>query len=214
MDNKIKHSLCETTKKLIQDNYLHRHGSLSIRQGKVAYITPTFRDLSEIQEEDIIEINVQTGHILNKKLFSPATKYHLSIYKNRKDVSAIIHSSSPATLAMSYTGEVVKPLLDDMAQLVGVSIQSTEAKTTPKNLSTLLKKLKRRNAVFLAEQGALCCAETLDDAHAVCQVTEKACQAWIESSFLGGGHAISKIEALLMRWVYLKKYSKKNKTNT
>ncbi len=214
MSIQVKQSLCEATHKLIKDNFLHRHGSLSVRQGRIIYITPIFRDPSAIQEEDIIEIDKNTGQILNKKLFSPAAKYHLAIYKNRKDISAIIHTSAPATMAMSYTGEVVKPLLDDMAQIVGTSIQQTQAKTTPKNLSILLKKLKRRNTVFLEEQGALCCAGSLDDAHAVCQVTEKACQAWIESSFIGGGHAINKFEALLMRWVYLKKYSKKNNTNT
>ncbi len=138
---------------------------------------------------------------------------HLAVYQARADISAIISTQSPAIQAVSETSDTVKPLLDDMAQLVGTSIKRAPEATLDKDLKLLIKRLKKRNAVLVKNNGALCVAESLDDAHAVCQVTEKACQAWTQSAILGGGHKISPIESWLMRRVYLTKYSKLHAKN-
>ncbi len=214
MSNQEKISLCNTLTKLLQEGYISSQGTLSTCKHNTLYITPADKDLTHIGVEDIVEIPLHSWSSSKHASSHQLIDHHVAIYKNRSDISAIIHATSPALLAVSHTKEVVKPLLDDMAQLIGLSIRSASPEASPKHISLLLKRLKRRNAIFITGEGALCGAGSLDDAHAVCQVTEKASQAWIESSFLGGGHKISPIESALMRWVYLKKYSKKNSTNT
>jgi L-fuculose-phosphate aldolase len=76
-----------------------------------------------------------------------------------------------------------------------------------------VKALKGRNAALMANHGAVCVGRDLDEAFVVSQVLEKSCKAFIEAEFLGGAKSINKFEAYLMHQFYLKKYSKKAKTN-
>ncbi|MGL4368127.1 MAG: class II aldolase/adducin family protein, partial [Spirochaetota bacterium] len=67
---------------------------------------------------------------------------------------------------------------------------------------------KKRNAVLLKGAGVLCADGSLDDALASAMIAEKACTIHIQGSYIGGGKAINLLESALMRFVYLKKYSK------
>jgi hypothetical protein len=121
----------------------------------------------------------------------------------------MITSYWPYSLTAAAAGREVPPLLDDFAQLVGVSARAVQGKKAdPRFPLQILRGLKRRNAVLIPEWGGLCAAASFDDALAVVQVLEKGCRAHIDSAFLGGGFRINPVEAWLMRMVYKYKYSK------
>ena len=73
------------------------------------------------------------------------------------------------------------------------------------------KGLKGRNAVLLANNGALCVAGSAYDATAVEMVLEKECKTEIGKKLFYAGKPINPIETRLMRFVYLQKYSKQAK---
>lgn len=136
-------------------------------------------------------------------------RLHGCIYQQRTDVKVLITSRLPYTLTAARAGREVPPLLDDFAQLVGVTARVVqEEKAGPRFPSRVLKGLKRRNAVLIPEWGGLCAAASFDDALAVVQVLEKGCRVRIDSAFLGGGFRINAVEAWLMRIIYKYKYSK------
>ncbi len=136
-------------------------------------------------------------------------RLHCFIYQKRTDVKVLITSRLPYTLTAAQAGREVPPLLDDFAQLVGVTARVVQGeKAGPRFPSRVLKGLKRRNAVLIPQWGGLCAAASFDDALAVVQVLEKGCRAHIDSAFLGGGYRINPVEAWLMRVVYKYKYSK------
>ncbi len=136
-------------------------------------------------------------------------RLHGYIYQRRTDVNVLITSRLPYTLTAAHAGRDVPPLLDDFAQLVGVTARVVrEDKAGPLFAYQILKGLKHRNAVLVPEWGGLCGAASFDDALAVVQVLEKGCRAHIDSAFLGGGFRINPVEAWLMRMVYKYKYSK------
>jgi hypothetical protein len=136
-------------------------------------------------------------------------RLHCLIYQQRTDVKVLITSRLPYTLTAARAGREVPPLLDDFAQIVGVTARVVQEENThPRFFNRALKGLQRRNAVLIPEWGGLCAAGSFDDALAVVQVLEKGCRAHIESAFLGGGFRINPIEAWLMRMVYKYKYSK------
>jgi L-ribulose-5-phosphate 4-epimerase len=117
-------------------------------------------------------------------------------------------ASGPYAVAVSGCLAVVRPMLDDLAQLVGPTLPSVDL--TKKNAFRRVHNiLQRRSAVMIPGAGCLCVADNSSDAAAVAMVVEKACRVEIESSFLGGGYAISYPESLLMRIIYLAKYRKK-----
>ena len=136
-------------------------------------------------------------------------RLHCYIYQRRTDVKVLITSRLPYTRTAAHAGLEVPPLLDDFAQLVGVTARvAREEIASPRFPYRVLKGLKRRNAVLIPEWGGLCAAGTFDDALAVVQVLEKGCRVHIDSAFLGGGFRINPAEAWLMRMVYKYKYSK------
>jgi L-fuculose-phosphate aldolase len=136
-------------------------------------------------------------------------RLHCCIYQQRTDVKVVITSQLPYTLTAAFAGRKILPMLDDFAQLVGVTAKVVQGKIAdPRFPSKVLKGLKRRNAVLIPQWGGLCAAAAFDDALAVVQVLEKGCRAQIDSSFLGGGFRINPLEAWLMRMVYKHKYSK------
>ena len=132
---------------------------------------------------------------------------HHRIYKKFPKFNAIIHSDQINILTAARAGKPIPPLLDDFVQLVGPDAKTVD----PLNVAAVLSGLKRRNAVLLKDEGALCAGQDMDDALAVAQVMEKGCRTFIETFFLGGGIPINWFEARLMRLVYQYKYSRINR---
>ena len=145
---------------------------------------------------------------LQKNSFNSAAyleaEIHSEIYKNNPTIHHIIHSNTPGISAVSCSGiPKLLPLLDDFAQIAGTSVKIAES-----NPSKLSSALKKASAVFIKGTGALCCGASKSDAQAVSMVVEKNCNAYITSSLFDRVKPINHLECQLMRFVYLKKYSK------
>ena len=69
--------------------------------------------------------------------------------------------------------------------------------------------LEHRNAVLVPGLGGVCTGDDASEVEAAAMVAEKGCRVVIESSYLGGGHRISRPETYLMRFIFLAKYRKK-----
>lgn len=129
----------------------------------------------------------------------------VNIFKKNNKCNVILLSDTRYTLAMAKSGKTLYPMLDDIAQLTGASIKSVSSFSTIKN------RLNRKSALFIKNKGCLCCGADLYEAQALSMVIEKGSMAHIATTFLGGGKTIRVYEALMMRLVYLLKYSKKSK---
>ena len=134
--------------------------------------------------------------------------------KNGAAVLSILENSTPDVLIMdaflqhidalgvvSRLNKTMKPLLDDFAQICGPKIKVA----SPEKCA---KAIKGKNAVLIKDQGALCCGSVEGDAQAVDMIMSKSCLTLLTTKIFGKAKAINPIEALLMRIVYLKKYSK------
>lgn len=200
---------------LVIEGIVRANGCISCLLDNTLFITSKDADLSSLTENMISEFDIETLTPLN--IVPPAPEYHLhlAIYQKRKDIQAIIHSTQLSCTTSSKAGITILPLLDDMAQIAGTTVKIADCpdNATPTELKQMLKKLKGRNAVGIKNTGILCAASSLYDAHAVAMVMEKACKSFIESTLLGKSVVINKIEAALMRFVYLKKYSKQDQKN-
>jgi hypothetical protein len=88
------------------------------------------------------------------------------------------------------------PVLDDLAQLTGRRV--APLRSTP-------RRRPRADAVLVPGRGALVFGA---DHEAVAMVVEKAARAWIGGQGLGGPKPLPAWEAVLMRAVYVRSYSK------
>jgi L-fuculose-phosphate aldolase len=146
-----------------------------------------------------IEVKLNT---INSSLPKEAEIYN-AIYNRYNNINYIIHTITPEIKALSQSGLKLKPLLDDFAQIGGTMIKNVTLDS-----SKILSALKNSSVIFIQDNGALCCGKTKDDAIAVAMVTQKASKALIGASLFGKIKPINPLECILMRFVYLKKYSK------
>ena len=164
-----------------------------------------------------VEIDLNTGLPLDQTIDAPdAALLHSMIYQKRADVNAVLHSTEPATVAVSKIGATIRPFLDDFAQITGVSLKTAgfDYGSPRQSAKKVVKKLRGRNAVMLKNSGALCVGSSEDDAQAVKLVTEKGCMAYVAADLYGKeDERINFAESLLMRVIYKTKYSKKAETN-
>jgi ribulose-5-phosphate 4-epimerase/fuculose-1-phosphate aldolase len=142
---------------------------------------------------------------------SPEWILHKAIYSGRNDIHCILHGDLPELVCASNNHQEVWPLLDDFAQIIGVSLKiAAWDPSDPENAAAaILKALAGRHAVLIEGSGALCCGATLKDADAVLSIAEKGCMASNTAMELGCASSIDPAECRLMRQNYLKNYSKR-----
>ena len=158
----------------------------------------------------ITRIDIESGDIIAGDANNESIELHRAVYKKRADVNFISHSKDPYAVACSKMGKTMRPLIDDFAQIVGVTVKS--AKYDPNNsLATskkVVKKLKGRNAVLLENNGALCVAGSEYDAGAIEFITNKGAKIQISAQMFEKVEPINPLETRIMRLVYKLKYSK------
>ncbi|MDD3840276.1 MAG: class II aldolase/adducin family protein [Clostridia bacterium] len=167
----------------------HDYQSQRTQKGFILYQTPG----------EIIEVGLEGSDTP----LSQEAEIHRSIYNKYKNINHIIHANTPDFMTVSCAGINLRPLLDDFAQIAGTLVKNVESDT-----ARIVAALRRCSVVFVCNNGALCCGNSEQDAVAVRMVTEKACKALIAASFIGEIKPINRLECSLMRFVYLKKYSK------
>lgn len=153
-----------------------------------------------------VTVDIGTGKAKDGGEVPAEALWHLAVYRARPDFGVIRGCTLPGVVAASQKGEEVRPLLDDFAQLIGPSARMENAEA-----GSIARALKGRNAVLVKDRGALCCAGDADDAEAVEMVLEKGCDAYLAALAHDVLKPISPLECRVMRFVYLKKYSKMKK---
>ncbi|WP_326909858.1 class II aldolase/adducin family protein [Sedimentibacter sp. MB31-C6] len=130
---------------------------------------------------------------------------HADIYK-LGNAGHIIHSTDEEVVKVSSTGKVLRPFLDDLAQIVGVNIKTVKKGLI--NMKAISKELKNKNAVLLENEGALCTGATKSDTEAASMILRKGCAADLYASALNITDHISIADAYVQRFFYITKYSK------
>lgn len=148
------------------------------------------KDLATITTEDI---SIENDHSVFVKIFN-----------KRKNVQVILITKQEFA---SQVKEEIPPILDDQAQLLGVSVRIA------KNENDILHALNGRFATVLQDGNSICLGSSLDDVYVAAQLLEKTSKAFIEAKYLGGAKSINRIEAWLMQKFYQFKYSKEAKKN-
>lgn len=158
----------------------------------------------------VTRIDIESGDIIAGEGCEESIELHRAVYKKRDDVNFIYHSKNEYAVTASKLGKTMKPLLDDFAQLVGATVRHAEynPNNSLKTAKKTVRKLKGRNAVLLDNNGALCVAGSEYDADAVEMVMDKGCKTLVGAKLFDKIKPISPVETRLMRFIYLKKYSK------
>ena len=173
----------------------------------VVYNSICYRDKGEVvfsapNCSDVV-MRLSDGSLIGEGLLPAFSEYHRNIYLVNRKVHFIVHNNTPEVAAASALVESKRPLTDDFAQIVGSKILVASSAEDCK------RAIKNVNAAFIKDYGALCCGKNKGDTHAVDMIMSKACKALFAAKLFGNEEPIGRFDAHLMRFVYLKKYSKK-----
>lgn len=184
-------------------------GNVSVRLGDKVIITPSGANYATLGDEDMPVVDLATGDYEGPKP-SSEKGLHLEVYRQRKEIGAVIHVHSPHASTLAAARRELPPILDDVAQLIGPSVRVAEyaLPSTKKIVRVTMRALRGRMAALMANHGAICLGRDLEEAFLCCQVLEKGCKAFIEAEFLGGAKGINCFEAAIMHQIYIRKYSK------
>jgi L-fuculose-phosphate aldolase len=153
--------------------------------------------------DDIIQIPVgwdglQLPHSeLRTPNLEPSSEYrmHLEVYKQRKDINAVVHTHSPFATAYSTTRKPLKPLLAESV-LLGGEIPCAEYATpsteeVPKSIS---KWIKTHDCVLLANHGVLAIGKSLEEAFVQAERVEFLAKITFLARVFGGEKELTKEE--------------------
>ncbi len=144
-------------------------GNLSVydREKETMIITPSSIPYETMEEEDLVLMRL-TGEIIEWK-HKPSSEWrmHAAVYKERKDVGAVVHTHSPYATSFAVNRESIPVILIEMIPFLGgdVMVADFALPGTEDVGLEALKVLKGRNACLMSNHGVLAVGETLEQAH-------------------------------------------------
>lgn len=176
----LKKEIVDLCKQLLKEGHvIGSAGNVSVRMWKdekeFVLITPSNVQYYEMAPEDILTIDMEGKVIEGKRNPSVEKKMHLSIYKEREDVNAIIHAHSIYSTVLSALDMVIPPIFEEFVSYIGGEVLCANyGEAGSEELADgVLSALEERNAVLLANHGNLCCGSHLDGAYTVLKYLER-----------------------------------------
>jgi L-fuculose-phosphate aldolase len=150
-------------------------------------ITPTGRYYDLIGVDDIAVVDFEGERVEGELTSSIETMLHIGVYKVRKKVNAIIHCHPVFSSAIAVSGLDIPPVLDDQITYLGGEIKTAgyALSGSPELVKNVLSALGPRNAVLLANHGALCVGRDLREAFTNCEMLEKTAKIYICALSIG-----------------------------
>ena len=161
-------------------------GNVSLRlppegNSQLLAITPSALPYDSLSVDDIQIIDFNTRTVEGNLRPSTEMKLHMGIYRAREEINAVIHTHSVFASAVSITGKDIPPILNDQVAFLGGTIKLAEyAPAGSQELATnAVSALEDRNAVLLANHGAVGIGRTMDDAFTACELIEKTAKIYL-----------------------------------
>ena len=187
-------------------------GNISLRLNKqnerqLIAITPTSRHYDTVRVNDIPIIDFDGQNVEGRLAPSIETPLHISIYRARKDVNAIIHTHSVFASAAAVAGLDIPVIMEDQAALLGgeIKLAAYALSGTPEQLTNVLGALGNRNAVLLANHGAVGMGQTMRDAFTACELIEKTARIYLLALATGKANKLPEKAREIQKELYEKK---------
>ncbi len=177
--------------------------SVKTRDDKI-YITPTGVLKSELSPEEIVIVDLD-GDLLEGKDPSSELPMHLSIYKKRPDVRAVIHAHPPYTLALSLAQfDFSSPILVEaeilLRDIVVIPFVVPGTDELPKVMEPHLEKT---NVFILERHGAVTLGKDLSEAFNLMVILEEVSRVcWLAMAIKSNIRPLSSKELEKLRKAY------------
>lgn len=188
MTEENKRSLIiQAGKRLVEGNFVQgTWGNISIRlDHENMLLTPSGLDYQVMKNDDLVIMNINTMEYQGKHKPSSEKDLHAIIYRQRKDINAVIHSHPVhcSTIACMRLG-LQATILPEITSLVGgdIRISKYALPSTLKLAKNVSKVLKDRNGCLIANHGVIAFGNNMEQAFSVIDVMEKGAKLYVDST--------------------------------
>src|SRR2546423_11493165 len=188
-EHKIKEQICEIGRRVYNKGFAAANdGNISVRMSdKEIMCTPTMISKGFMKPEDICKVDYEGKQIAGTRKRSSEILLHLSVYKHRPDVQAVVHCHPPHATALAVAHEPIpKCILPEVEVFLGeVPIAVYETPGGQKFADTIVPYVKDANTILLANHGTLTFGPTLEKAYWNSEIIDAYCKILILSKQLG-----------------------------
>lgn len=174
----MRELVVEYGKKMLREHFtIETWGNISARgEDGLVYITPSGMDYETCAADDIIVMTPEKKVISGSRKPSIETDMHLSIYKARPELGAVIHSHPIFSTVFACMGETIPiGICDEAAQVLGAETKTAKYALpgSPELAASCLEALGTvSNACLLQSHGAVTVGADLKAAFKVLRVLE------------------------------------------
>ncbi|MFL2650261.1 MAG: class II aldolase/adducin family protein [Alphaproteobacteria bacterium] len=163
---RFKKEIIDASKYLLQLQFnIGSEGNISYRQKNEIYITPSGIKTSNLKPKDISKVDLN-GKVLNKNKPSSEILLHSWIYRNHKDIKAVVHSHSKWASILSCMRISISSFHYMVAEFGGNDIKCSKYATFgSEKLSKYVNKvLHKRKGCLIANHGQVTIGDSLEEA--------------------------------------------------
>lgn len=166
-------------------------GNISYRdpETQLVYLTPSAMLYDTIVESDVVVCKLDGTIVEGTRKPTIETEMHLSIYRNREDVNAVVHTHPMYSMVYAAQGKDIPLIIDEAAQILGDTCRCADyalpgTSELAKNCVDALG--EKSNACLVHSHGAVCVGGDMDGAFKVAKVLEVTSQIYYMIEATGG----------------------------
>lgn len=193
--------ICEMGRRMYQREFVAAHeGNLSVRANDHFLCTPTMHCKGHLQPTDLCIVDSAMNIVDGNNKPTSEIRLHLEIYRNRKDVGAVVHSHPPYATAFAVANcPFPCAVLAEPDLFLGeVALAPFEVPGTDAFAKSILPYVQETNAIILANHGVVTYAADLKTAFWMTEILESACKTVILSASIGGPKQLSREQGIAL----------------
>ena len=166
-------------------------GNISFRdkQTGLVYLTPSAMLYDTNVEDDVVVCRLDGTIVEGERKPTIETEMHLSVYRNREDVNAIIHTHPIYSMVYAAQGKDIPLIIDEAAQILGDVCRCADYALpgSAELAENCVKALgERSNSCLIHSHGAVCVSGDMDGAFKTAKVLEVTAQIYYMIEATGG----------------------------
>lgn len=163
--------LVDTARALVDDGLVRgAGGNVSVREGDIMWISPSGFSFKDAAPGDYPGVSLTTGEIVRgDRRPSSEVLMHLAVYRNRPEVTAVVHTHPPVTVALTSAGRDLQAMYPDYYVFLGRNVPHLPyiTATTPEMAAAVEEVVKAPDCfgVILRNHGVVTVGTNLKEAY-------------------------------------------------
>lgn len=147
-------------------------------------ITPTSVKYDRLTPENIVVCDGEGDAVIEvENAPSYELPIHVLVYQARSDVHAVMHTHAVYSSVLSVLRITLPPIAEELVPYLGgpVAVADYAQSGTDDLARNVVRALKEKAAVFIANHGNLCAAKNLEKVFAACALVEHTAHIYVEA---------------------------------